>query len=46
MNLYSHRCALCGIRMITPEGHTLVEAAHIRPWADCQDDRPANGPVI
>jgi len=43
MNLYSHRCALCGIRMITPEGHTIVEAAHIRPWADSQDDRPANG---
>ena len=30
-------------RMITPEGHTIVEAAHIRPWADSQDDRPANG---
>jgi putative restriction endonuclease len=43
MNLYSHRCALCGIRMITPEGHTIVEAAHIRPWADSQDDRPSNG---
>ena len=43
MKLYSHRCALCGIRMITPEGHTIVEAAHIRPWADSQDDRPANG---
>ncbi len=43
MNLYSHRCALCGIHMITPEGHTIVEAAHIRPWSDSQDDRPANG---
>ncbi len=43
MNLYCHRCALCGIRMIIPEGHTIVEAAHIRPWADSQDDRPANG---
>ena len=43
MTLYSHRCALCGIRMITPEGHTIVEAAHIRPWADSRDDRPANG---
>ncbi|MDZ7760193.1 MAG: HNH endonuclease [Desulfovermiculus sp.] len=43
MNLYSHRCALCGIRMITPEGHTIIEAAHIRPWADSQDDRPSNG---
>ncbi|MGA9176590.1 MAG: hypothetical protein WBZ05_05045, partial [Desulfobacterales bacterium] len=22
ITLYSHRCALCGIRMLTPEGHT------------------------
>ena len=43
MTLYSNRCALCGIRMITSEGHTIVEAAHIRPWADSRDDRPANG---
>ncbi len=31
VNLYDHRCALCGIRMLTPEGHTVVEAAHIVP---------------
>ncbi len=43
MTLYSHRCALCGIRMLTPEGHTIVEAAHIRPWSESADDRPANG---
>lgn len=43
MDLYSHRCALCGIRMITPEGHTIVKAAHIRPWSETRDDRPANG---
>ncbi|MDZ7759144.1 MAG: HNH endonuclease [Desulfovermiculus sp.] len=43
INLYNHLCSLCGIRMITPEGHTIVEAAHIRPWADSQDNRPANG---
>lgn len=43
MTLYSHRCALCDIRMLTPEGHTIVEAAHIRPWSDSADDRPANG---
>ena len=23
--LYDHRCALCGIRILTPEGHTIVE---------------------
>lgn len=43
VRLYEHRCALCGIRMVTPEGHTIVEAAHIVPWSETRDDRPANG---
>jgi putative restriction endonuclease len=43
VTLYDHRCALCGIRMLTPEGHTVVEAAHIVPWSESQDDRPTNG---
>jgi putative restriction endonuclease len=43
VSLYEHRCALCGIRMLTPEGHTVVEAAHIIPWSESQDDRPTNG---
>ncbi len=43
VHLYNHRCALCGIRMLTPEGHTVVEAAHIVPWRKSQDDRPTNG---
>ena len=43
VQLYDHRCALCGIRMLTPEGHTVVEAAHIVPWAKSQDDKPTNG---
>lgn len=41
--LYEHRCALCGIRMLTPEGHTVVEAAHIIPWNESQNDHPTNG---
>jgi hypothetical protein len=41
--IYDHRCALCGIRMLTPDGHTVVEAAHIKPWSESYDDRPANG---
>lgn len=28
---YDHRCALCGIRVRTLEGHTAVDAAHIIP---------------
>ena len=43
VTLYDHRCALCGIRMLTPEGHTVVEAAHIKPWRETHDDKPSNG---
>jgi len=27
---YDHRCALCGVRIVTPEGHTAVDAAQLR----------------
>ncbi len=40
---YDHRCALCGVRVLTVEGHTAVEASHIKPWGLSYDDRPANG---
>ncbi len=43
MRLYEHRCVLCGVRMLTPEGHTIVEAAHIVPWSISYDDKPNNG---
>lgn len=43
VGLYNHRCVLCGIRMLTPDGHTIVEAAHIIPWSESHDDRLANG---
>ena len=46
INLYNHRCALCGIRMLTPEGHTVVEAAHVIPWSQSQDDNPTNGMAL
>jgi len=46
VNLYDHRCALCGIRMLTPEGHTVVEAAHIKPWHKSFDDHPTNGMAL
>ena len=40
---YDHRCALCGIRMLTPDGHTAVDAAHIIPWSISHNDDPCNG---
>jgi putative restriction endonuclease len=43
VTIYDHRCALCGIRMLTPDGHTVVEAAHIKPWSESHDDLPTNG---
>ena len=46
INLYNHRCALCGIRMLTPEGHTVVEAAHVVPWSQSQEDSPTNGMAL
>ncbi len=44
--LYEHRCSLCGIRMLTPEGHTSVDAAHVKPWRESFDDRPTNGMAL
>src|SRR6056297_2556048 len=40
---YDHRCALCGIRMQTVQGHTVVDAAHIIPWSETHNDDPCNG---
>ncbi len=44
--LYDHRCALCGIKIITLEDHTIVDAAHIIPWSKSHDDRPSNGMAL
>ena len=33
VRIYEHRCAFCGVRMLTLDGHTAVEAAHIIPWS-------------
>ena len=40
------RCALCGIRIVTPEGHTVVEAAHIVPWCESRNDDLRNGMAL
>jgi putative restriction endonuclease len=40
---YNHRCALCGIRILTPDGHTAVVGAHIVPWSETHNDDPRNG---
>ena len=43
---YDHRCALCGIRIVTPDGHTVVEAAHIVPWSQSKNDDIRNGMAL
>jgi len=40
--LYDYRCAASGWRIILPQG-TMVEAAHIIPFAETYDDDPRNG---
>lgn len=43
LQAYDHRCALCGIRIVTPDGWSVVEAAHIVPWAESRNDDIRNG---
>ncbi|MEZ5325772.1 MAG: HNH endonuclease [Verrucomicrobiales bacterium] len=43
IKVYEHQCAACGLRIRTPSGITLVDAAHIIPFCESQDDRPGNG---
>lgn len=40
---YNHRCVMCGIRLVTDEGRTVAEAAHIIPWSVSHNDDPRNG---
>ena len=40
---YEHRCTMCGIRMLTPEGHTVVDTSHIVPWSESHNDDIRNG---
>ena len=46
VQLYNHRCAICGIKMLTFEGHTVVDAAHIKPWSQSHNDSPTNGMAL
>ena len=43
VELYDHRCAICGIKLLTPEGHSAVNGSHIVPWHISKDDHPSNG---
>jgi putative restriction endonuclease len=43
VTIYEHRCTFCGVRILTADGHTAIEAAHIIPWHVSQNDDPRNG---
>jgi putative restriction endonuclease len=40
---YRHTCALTGYRCFTSDGASIVDAAHIEPWSETQNDELANG---
>ncbi len=40
---YDYTCAVCRSRLITPEGATLVDGAHILPFHQYRNDDPRNG---
>lgn len=40
---YDFQCAATGARVVLPDGTAMVQAAHIRPFADTADDDPCNG---
>jgi putative restriction endonuclease len=52
VRIYDHRCAFCGVRMLTSDGHTAVDAAHIIPWSRSHEtvtftvDDPHNGMAL
>lgn len=43
---YQHTCAICHVRLVTPEGRTAVAAAHIVPWSHSHNDDPRNGMAL
>ena len=43
IDAYEHTCAICRIRLVTPEGRTAAAAAHIIPWSVSHNDDPRNG---
>ena len=42
IDVYDYRCAACGLRLHI-DNIILVEAAHLIPWSETQDDNPRNG---
>lgn len=46
ISAYDHTCAFCSLRLLTPEGHTAADAAHIVPWSQTHNDTIENGMAL
>lgn len=45
-DLYKSTCAICQSRVVTPNGYTLVDAAHVWPRSISRNDDPRNGMAL
>ena len=43
---YNHTCAFTGTRLLSHFRHTIIDAAHIRPWSESHDDSLENGVAL
>ncbi len=43
VNVYGQRCSFCGLRIISAQGQTIVDGAHVMPFSKFYDDRIDNG---
>lgn len=41
--IYQNTCAISRMRLVSTFGYSLIDACHIRPFSDNQDDRVTNG---
>ncbi len=41
--IYQNTCAISRMKLISTFGYSLIDACHIRPFSDNQDDRVTNG---
>ena len=43
--IYDHQCAACGLRIRLPAGNdvSFIDAAHLIPFSESQNDHPTNG---
>jgi len=43
VSLYQHQCAVCRLKIVGSNNQTIVDGAHIKPFAEFRDDRFDNG---